>query len=152
VVRKELAGLPADAPARAAPDEGIYTPEWTDRTYAECLRRAEGLLFEGGRVVVDAAFGEEHRRRDFLGAAARLSLPALFLLCRTSPEVARNRIGSRRGDASDADVSVYERAAGRWQALGPLTRPAVREVSTDGPPGEALARSIDLLREARLMD
>src|SRR5262249_36109920 len=55
VVRKELAGLPAEEPARASLDEGIYTPAWTARTHAECLRRAEHALFEGKRVLVDAS-------------------------------------------------------------------------------------------------
>src|SRR5262249_13214037 len=50
VVRKELAGVPAAAPKPAAPGEDIYTAAWSDRTYAECLRRAEALLFEGERV------------------------------------------------------------------------------------------------------
>src|SRR5579872_2823633 len=45
VVRKELAGIDPNASARGEFDEGIYTVEWTARTYAECLRRAEQLLF-----------------------------------------------------------------------------------------------------------
>jgi aminoglycoside phosphotransferase family enzyme/predicted kinase len=151
VVRKELAGLPADAPARAAPDAGLYATEWTDRTYTECLRRAEVLLFEGGRVIVDASFGSEARRRAFLDAAAGLGVPALFLLCRASPGVARARIEGRRGDASDADWQIYERAASRWQEAGPLTRPLVREVTTDGGPDESLAPALGALRELRLL-
>src|SRR5262249_55631567 len=61
LVRKELAGVPA-ATAASGPSafgQGIYTPEWTDRTYAECLRRAEAELFEGRRVLVDASFAAE---------------------------------------------------------------------------------------------
>ncbi len=38
VIRKELAGIPMTERA-----VGCYTPEWTDRTYAECLRRGENL-------------------------------------------------------------------------------------------------------------
>ena len=151
VVRKELAGHPAEASARSAIDEGIYTPEWTERTYAECLRRAEGLLFEGKRVIVDASFGQEQHRRAFLDAARRRAVPAVFLRCRTSPEVARQRIASRRGDASDADVAVHERAAARWQDAGPLTQPALREINTDGTPAEALAQAVEALRQGQLL-
>ena len=49
-VRKELAGLAPGATAASPFESGIYTPEWTARTYAACLRRAEALLFQGGRV------------------------------------------------------------------------------------------------------
>jgi aminoglycoside phosphotransferase family enzyme/predicted kinase len=150
VVRKELAGLPPDAPARGAADEGIYAPEWTEWTYAECLRRAEALLCDGGRVVVDANFGDEGRRRAFLDAAARLAVPALILLCRASEEATRTRLEARRGDASDADFGIYERAAARWQALGRRTRAAACEIGTDGSAAETLAKATEALKGRRL--
>ena len=81
LVRKELTGRAGQVPA-AEFGEGIYTSAWTERTYAACLRRAESLLFEGKRVLVDATFREEIQRIVFLGAAGRLSVPAVFLVCR----------------------------------------------------------------------
>ena len=61
----------------------------TDRTYAECLRRAEEGFFLGGRMIVDANFGQEDLRRLFLDAAARWCVPVVLLVCRASPDVAR---------------------------------------------------------------
>ncbi len=59
VVRKELAGL-ADAQPTPAPLRDIlYSLEWNERTYGECLRQAELLLDNGERVIVDATFREE---------------------------------------------------------------------------------------------
>jgi len=147
VVRKELAGLPAHEPARASLEEGIYAPAWTERTYAECLRRAERALFEGQRVIVDASFVEEKNRRTFLEAAGRLGLPAAFLVCRAEPEEIRVRLANRRGDASDADWSVFQRAAGRWEEPGPSTRQVLREVPTGGTSQQALARALEALSE-----
>jgi aminoglycoside phosphotransferase family enzyme/predicted kinase len=151
VVRKELAGLPAQAAAPAAFGEGIYAPAWTERAYAECLRRAESLLFEGKRVIVDASFGEDRRRRAFLEAAARLGVPAVFLFCRASPEVVRLRLERRRGNASDADQAVYQQAAEHWEQIGPLTRAVLREVPTDGTRDQAVARALAVLRESSLL-
>jgi predicted kinase len=152
VVRKELAGLSPDAPARGPLDAGLYSADWSDRTYAECLRRAEALLFDGGRVIIDASFSEEKRRRVFLDAAARLCVPAVFLVCRASPAVARPRIAGRKGDASDADVAVYEHAAARWQEAGEATRSAMTELPADGTPEETVAAAIGVLRAARLVE
>jgi aminoglycoside phosphotransferase family enzyme/predicted kinase len=151
VVRKELAGLSARDPAAAPYGEGIYTPAWTDRTYAECLRRAEGSLGEGKRVVVDATFAAEAKRAAFLEAAARLAVPAVFLLCQASPETVRQRLARRRGDVSDAGPAVYEQAARRWQPVSPHTRPALREIPTDGTEAQALARALAVLRAEGLL-
>jgi aminoglycoside phosphotransferase family enzyme/predicted kinase len=151
VLRKELVGISAGTPAPAPFEEGIYTAAWTERTYAECLRRAEALLLEGKRVIVDASFGAEAWRRAFLEAATRLGVPALLLLCQASPEVVRQRLERRRGDASDADVAVYDKAAARWEEVGPRARAITREVPTRGSPEEAVSRALDYLREAGLL-
>jgi uncharacterized protein len=146
-IRKELAGVPATE-APPALREVLYTTAWTDRTYAECLRRAEAVLFAGERVLVDANFREEARRLPFVEATARWAVPVLFLLCRAAPEVVRARLADRRGDASDADCAVYEAAVRQWEAPGPGTLPAVREVSADGTPESALGQALDILRSA----
>jgi aminoglycoside phosphotransferase family enzyme/predicted kinase len=151
LVRKELAGLPAGEPARSPFEEGIYAPAWSERTYAECLCRAEQLLFEGKRVIVDASFGEEKRRQAFLDAAAGLAVPVVFLLCEAEAEVARRRLECRRDDASDADWSVYRKATERWEELGPATRSVVCEVPTGGTKDQAIARALGVLGEAALL-
>lgn len=137
-VRKELAGLPAEVSAAAAYGEGIYRPEWTDRTYAECLRRAEERLFAGGRVVVDASFHSEARRRTFREAAVRLGVRFRFLVCDAGREIVRRRLAARTGDASDADLEIYEGMAARWDPPGR----ALRRVTATVPTGGALASSV----------
>src|SRR5206468_1352984 len=106
-VRKELAGLLPDVTTPAESRDELYGQEWSERTYAECLRRAEEGLWQGKRVLVDANFREERRRQEFLEAAARLCVPAMLLLCRASAEVVKARLARRRGDVSDADWEVY---------------------------------------------
>ena len=74
-VRKRLAGIAPDESAAAPLDQGLYTPEWRERVYAVCLEHAEEALFEGRRVVVDATFQEESKRRAFLDAARAWGVP-----------------------------------------------------------------------------
>jgi aminoglycoside phosphotransferase family enzyme/predicted kinase len=150
-VRKELAGVAAGAPAPAPFGTGLYTPEWMERTYGECLRRAEALLFEGKRVVVDASFGEETRRRAFLETADRWAVPGLILVCQSDPSVVRARLGNRKGGASDADWSVYLRAVEHWQALSPATRSAAITIPAAGPPEQSLAAALEALRSRGLL-
>ena len=142
VVRKELA---------AGSSQDIYTIEWTERTYVECLRRAESLLFEGRRVIVDASFRAEAHRRLFLDAAVRWCVPAIFLLCQARPERARQRLAQRRGDVSDADWAVYVQAAESWEDAAPATRQVLRVLSTDGPLERTMAAALGQLRALGLL-
>jgi aminoglycoside phosphotransferase family enzyme/predicted kinase len=150
VVRKELANVSGPLPPRITFEEGIYLPEWDDRTYAECLRRAKSLLFEGKRVLVDASFREDKRRRAFFETARRWGVPGVLFLCRAGPEVVRRRIESRKGDASDADWFTYLQAATRWEESGNDVRRALHEIDTDGEPEGPRQRALEVLRAAGL--
>jgi len=152
VVRKELAGLPSNEPARSDFEEGIYGSAWTDRTYAECLHRAERRLLDGERVIVDASFVEERRRRPFLELAERLAIPARFMVCRANPNLIRDRLDQRRGDASDADWSVHQRAAARWEEFGPTARRVLASIDANGTPSQVLEQATKVLRDASLLD
>jgi uncharacterized protein len=144
-VRKTLAGIPGDETGAAAVDQGIYTADWSDRTYDACLQLAAGLLFEGRRVVVDGTFREEGRRAALLEIAAALRVPALVVECQAPPEVVRDRLAHRQGDPSDADWGVYQALAGRWEAYGTETAPHVRVLDTARPDARIHADLCDIL-------
>jgi aminoglycoside phosphotransferase family enzyme/predicted kinase len=151
VVRKELAGLPGQEPTPSHLRETIYTTQWNDKTYTECLRRAKDLLFEGKRVIVDATFREEKRRRRFLDGATRCGVRGLLLLCQAKPGTVRGRLEKRQSDPSDADWSVYSRMAERWEAIGELTAPTLSKITTDGTPEQGLSQALEALRKADLL-
>ena len=151
VVRKELAGLSPTSSAKTGFGEGIYTAEWNARTYGECLRRAEELLFEGARVVVDASFREESRRLEFMDLAARMGVPCI-LFHRTAPEeVVRERL-SRRGPTSisDADWAISSESQKRWQAASKRVAGATVEIPHTAEKHEPLRLATEALRMAGL--
>lgn len=119
-VRKQLAERDGvSTQAAAAPfGQGLYTSAWTQRTYEECLRRAEAVVFEAGRALIDASFRQESFRRLGLETAQRWGVPTTLLLCEAEPEIVRQRLDMRRGDASDADWTIYQQAAASWEPLG----------------------------------
>ncbi|MFO0841437.1 MAG: AAA family ATPase [Gemmataceae bacterium] len=128
-----------------------YTPGWDDRTYAECLRRAERLLFEGRRVLIDATWREQRRRRAFLGAAARWGVPGGLLICQATPETVRRRLAARRGDVSDADWAVYQELVKGWEGVEGLSPGHVHTVPSDGDPGQVADHAAGALRELGLL-
>jgi aminoglycoside phosphotransferase family enzyme/predicted kinase len=152
-IRKELAGRPTNSTSPDAFAEDIYTPEWDDRTYGECLRRAEDVVFQAGRVLVDASFREEARRRLFLDAALRWGVAGRLLLCRADPDVIRHRLDHRRDDASDAGWAIYQEAARRWEEPGAAaTRAVTHEIDAGGSRSDALVQAVNALRQDALQD
>lgn len=142
VVRKELA-------QQSAVDQ-IYSDEWTERTYAECLQRAESHLFQGERIIVDANFRDESKRRMFLNAAKHWGVPCRIFLCRAEPEVVRSRLASRKGDVSDADWNIYQQLAGTWEAPSDATHGILHELSTDRDVNEIVGEALEVLRSSGL--
>ena len=154
VVRKELAGLGDVAPGQApAPfGEGIYSSAWNERTYTECLRRAEALLFEGKRVLVDAGFRDDKARQCFLQAATNWGVPVVLLVCQADQETVHARLQSRLNDVSDADWPIYQRIAESWQPPGLLTKQRLCEIPTNTSPQETIARALEVLRALGIYD
>ncbi len=147
-VRKELAGLKPEAKASAGFENGLYAPEWTERTYTECLRRAREELFRGRRVIVDASFRDQERREAFLEAGREMGVRTVLLLCEAPASVVRERLETRNPGASDADWTIYRNAAEQWDELPAETdRRAVR-ISTAAPVSRTTVRTLDEL-EAR---
>ena len=116
-IRKELAGLPAEASASAPYAEGIYCPEWTERTYAELLHRATVLLAHGESVVADASFTSASHRDAAVTASASVCADLVQLRCVASRDLAAVRLRTRRPGTSDADPEIadkMEAAADAW--------------------------------------
>ncbi|MFF4582644.1 AAA family ATPase [Streptomyces sp. NPDC001389] len=105
-LRKELAGIPAEQSAAAAYGEGLYTPEWTARTYAALLDRAASLLSAGESVVLDATWSDVQQREAAQRLAERTSTDLVALHCRVPGEVSAARLENRATGASDADLGI----------------------------------------------
>ncbi len=151
IVRKRLAGLLPDSDAAAALDQGIYSPEWTERTYAACLEEAEEVLFEGGRVAVDATFWQESRRRAFLDAGTTWGVRTVFLELKAQPELVRRRLARRSTGPSDADWLIYQRLAERWEAPSATTERARVELDASSEAPRVRAEAVALLQGVDLV-
>ena len=150
VIRKEVAGLAPETRAAAEFQTGLYSSEWTERTYNECLRRAGDLMFQGRRVIVDASFREDAHRLKFIDLAKHWGVPAAWLECQAESAVIRGRLQARRGDASDAGWKVYQAAAAHWEAPGVETSRKYHALDTGGSVEDMTKSAIALLRSLEL--
>lgn len=107
-VRKELAGYGAEQPMAAAYQQGIYTSEWSGRTYDELLRRARTLLTQGESVILDASWLSAAHRRSAADAARDTGADLVQLRCTADAETAGDRMHRRAAapHASDADTEI----------------------------------------------
>lgn len=102
VIRKQMFAV-ADT-ERLPPS--AYTPELAAQVYATLAEHARRVLAQGHSVIVDGVFARDFERDAFASLArdCKVPLSGLFLFADLATRQAR--IGSRRGDASDATQEV----------------------------------------------
>ncbi|MBB4258699.1 MULTISPECIES: bifunctional aminoglycoside phosphotransferase/ATP-binding protein [unclassified Bradyrhizobium] len=102
LVRKQMFGV--EDTHRLPPS--AYTPEHAARVYDTLVQHARRVLAQGHSAIIDGVFAREDER-DAIATLARernVPLNGLFLVADLATR--QMRIGSRRGDASDATQEV----------------------------------------------
>ena len=144
MVRKRLAGVPVDAPARpSAYDAGIYAPELSVRTYQTMLDEAASALAAGRGTILDATFQLRTGRDAARALAQRHGVPFLLVECRCEEAEVRRRLQRRvekgRG-ASDADWNVYVEQRRRFEAVAADEEADHLVLDTEAPANELAPR------------
>jgi predicted kinase len=135
-VRKSLAGL---KPTTRAPHEfgqGIYSEDFSRRTYTEMLRLAQRHLTAGQSVILDGSYKRAEERKRVRQLARGGGVQVLFVYCECDPGVARERLGLRLTDPeaiSDGRVELFEDQIRDFDPLRPEDRPLLRLDTTQGP-------------------
>jgi aminoglycoside phosphotransferase family enzyme/predicted kinase len=121
-LRKCLAHVDPTKPYADAFGQGLYSQQWTARTYEALLTKAKVTLAHGRSVLLDASFMRRADRQAATHLGAALGAHVLFVECTCPEEVAldrlarrwKMRIGARTGAleeasrASDARPDLYE--------------------------------------------
>lgn len=134
VERKRLAGLPAEADARATINQGLYDAAGNRATYARLLDLAGQVLVAGFTVIVDAAFLQAGQRQPFQVLAAERGIAYTIIEVSAPEAVLRERIVSRTRGASDADLAVLDHQLRSWQPLTPDESDCALRVDTSAAP------------------
>ncbi|MGW9031182.1 bifunctional aminoglycoside phosphotransferase/ATP-binding protein [Streptomyces sp. NPDC055722] len=140
-LRKELAGIPAEESAAAGYGEGLYTAEWTDKTYSTLLDHASVLLSSGESVVLDATWSDARRREAAIRVAERTGADLVALHCQSPWDVSAARLNARAPGASDADLAVATAMAAKE-----LPWPEAVTIDTSGPLESAVIQALAAVR------
>jgi predicted kinase len=140
-VRKTLAGL---TPTTRVPLEfgaGIYSPEFSRRTYAEMRRLARECLEESPGVILDGSYKSAAERALVRELAEETGAKAVFVHCTCPREVVRQRLLRRTANTqaiSDGRLELQLLQAEDFEPLGEEDQPLLK-LDTGGEPEEVLA-------------
>jgi aminoglycoside phosphotransferase family enzyme/predicted kinase len=158
--RKRLARRDASQPDASGFGEGIYSRDWTGRTYAALMEEARGVLATGRSVILDATFSRRADRQSAAHVARELGARAVFVECVCADSVARARLAKRWGArverryadggasaASDGRPELYEAQRAAWEPFDASAEAALVHVAvaTDRPLTQSQATLLDAL-------
>lgn len=143
VVRKELAGIEASVSQKEEVDAGIYSSDFSRRTYDELLRRGQVDLGDGGHdcVVLDGSYQSRSERDRVRTTFSGCRI--LFVFCQCSELVMKARMDKRMMDpdaVSDGRWEIYLKQKQRFETPEELPPGLLVTIDTDRELPELLAR------------
>ncbi len=134
-VRKELAGLAPETGQQEEVDKGIYTPEFSRRTYDALIEHADRHFKDDKQacVVLDGSY-QSLNERDLLREHFAERVRLVFVHCFCSEKVVKERLDMRAGDldaVSDGNWQIYLAQKKRFQVA--TDKEQVIEIDTDAP-------------------
>ena len=116
-LRKELAKLDPYQRQEDAFDQGLYSPDMTQKVYQTMLQMAQSILLQGEGVILDATFSQKKWRDMAQNTARRMGVPFLMVVTTAPAPVVRERLTARRKKkvASDGRWEIYLKHGKRFQ-------------------------------------
>lgn len=118
VLRKKLAGLAPSARQQESVDGGIYTAEFTQKTYTALLDAAEMELRQGRGVVLDGSYQSLKERERVRQLARRYGVGVYFIQCVCPEDLMKERMEKRALDpeaVSDGRWEIYLKQKERFE-------------------------------------
>jgi aminoglycoside phosphotransferase family enzyme/predicted kinase len=152
-VRKQISGVGENTRVYVPYNEGLYSPDMNEKTYAEVCRRAENLLQGGFPVVVDGAFKYQEERVPVIEAAERTGAHLVFIQTVCEVDEQRRRLKKRQlhDTRSDGRVELMEHQRADFEGPNLDHEELFHTISTDGPKPQTRSLVEDLLRSKGLL-
>lgn len=135
-VRKELAGITPAAKRREGVDTGIYTKEFSRKTYEAMLAKAAAELQAGKSVVLDASYQYANDRYEISMLAKDKGARVYFIFCQCPEAEMKRRMELREQDASavsDGRWEIYRKQKERFEPPDEIPAANLVIINTNGP-------------------
>lgn len=136
VKRKRILGLAENIPA----PQSAYTKEASDTVYQAIDADIQMVLAAGHSAVFDAVFASEAERQKIAAVAAHVEARFRGLWLSAGVNALKERVSSRRGDASDATTDIVDRQL--TYDIGTITW---HQIDADGSAGATLQEARNAL-------
>ena len=145
--RKSMLGVTPMTRLREGAWHGAYDPTFTEKVYAEVLRRADVVLASGRPVVIDASFRTQAFRQRAQALAKSHGVPFRFVECRAPRDVCLTRLAARERSpsVSDGRRAIFDDFCKSYEAPSELPARELITIDTTLPAEENVARLRTLL-------
>ena len=152
IVRKELAGMTDLRGGKQEYGRGIYSAEFTRKTYQALLGKAADELAGGSSVVLDGSYRCRADRDDVRALKKKHGARVQFILCSCPEAEARVRMKKRGLDptaVSDGRLDIYLRQKELFEPPEELQPAEFVTLSTLAPVDELVDRLARALRKTK---
>ena len=150
ITRKKLAAIPQTEHRFDEFNSGIYSPEFSRRTYDTMFAEAEEILKDGGPVILDASFIKAAERQKAANIAEKAGAQFFTLECNLDEDLARRRLAQRfekEESISDGRWEIYQL---QQKLLDSVTEIQLRKrviIDTSQPVAETVKYALDRINE-----
>jgi len=147
-VRKQLAGIPSTRHEYTAFEKGLYSREFTERTYKRMNEIAEEFLRNGKSVVIDASFSKKSERDKAyaLAKATNAEFTCIELVC--PEQKTKRRLTARmhkKGAISDGRWEIFPQQKASFEKVDEFGDEEHIVVDTSTPKQESVKQVMDRL-------
>jgi hypothetical protein len=145
VTRKQLAGIPVTEHRFDEFDTGIYSAEFSKKTYDKMFTEAKDVLTEGGSVILDASFIKAGERLKARELAEKWGADFFIVECSLDEATIKQRLARRleEGSTSDGRWEIYQPQKGAFDPVVEVPPQNHVIIDTSKPVEQAVRQVLD---------
>ena len=146
ITRKQLFNLHLNQAEVVDYADGIYSKEATALTYGKILLLSQEYIEKGQNIIIDATYSRRSHRLELIRFARDVDANLIFVHCKTSVEILRQRLRKRESHADVSDAREYhlKEFIKKFEPMDEIESQIYIEVDTEAPVEENIKQILNL--------
>jgi predicted kinase len=152
ITRKQLAGIPLSEHRFEEFGSGIYSPQFTYKTYEKMISVAKETLRNDDSVILDASFSKSSERLKAEELARKMGADFVVIECTLNEEIIKERLARRqeRCSISDARQNVLKSQKNLFEPLTEISGDHHVVIDTSQPVDRLIEELIEEIESTTL--